>query len=157
LSYGVNLLQVNPYVFTDDSWLEAQSRKGIEIIYGNQYIVPEDDSRFLGLTNRAWPGLYGIELQIFPSESDAWNLLTNPSTEVVHDIVTFSDIEVLATSIPIFISLNYTQENFKDIMKTLSKLQIKGLSLTLSPTQYGSFHTYEIECLFDCLNSLANS
>jgi hypothetical protein len=157
LTYGVTLLQVNPYLFTNDTWLEAQKQKGIEIIYGNQYVVPGDDPRFLGLTNRAWPCLFGIDLQIFPSEIDAWSLFSAPSPEVIHDIVTLPDVEGLAKKIPIFISLNYTKENCAIIKETLLELQIKGLSLTLSPTKYGSFHTYEIEELLQIVSALGLS
>ena len=134
--------------------MAAHKQKGIEIIYGNQYVVPEDDPRFLGLINRTWPSLYGIDLQIFPSEEDAWNLLFAPSAEVMQDIVTLPDIEELAKKLPLFISLNYTKENCTIIKETISGLSIKGLSMTLSPTKYGSFHTYEIDELLQILRAL---
>ena len=129
-------------------------KKGIEIIYGNQYVVPEDDPIFLGLINRKWLYLFGVELQIFTSELDAWNLLSEPSLEVMQDIVTLPDLVELAKTIPLFISLNCTQENCISIKEKLSPLTIKGLSMTLSPTKYGSFHTYEIEELLEILRVL---
>jgi len=157
LTYGVTLLQVNPYLFTNDTWLEAQKQKGIEIIYGNQYVVPGNEPRFFGLTNRTWPCLLGIDLQIFPSEIDAWNLLYAPNPQVMQDIVTLSDLEELAKKIPLFISLNYSKENCALIKEALLRWPIKGLSMTLSPTKYGSFHTYEIEELLQIVSALGRS
>lgn len=152
LACGVTLLQLDSYSLPTDDWLAAQQKRGIEIIYGHHYIVPEDDSRFLGLVNRLWPCLYGIELQVFPSERDAWNLISLPEPRL--DCLTLDDISYLANQLPLFISLNFTLENCTSIRKALTSLPIKGLSMTLSDTQYGSFHTFGFDELLQILHRL---
>jgi len=151
LSKGVNLFQVNTYLYLDDLWLAGQEQKGIEIIYGNQYVVPGDDPRFLSTIDKKWPCLFAIDLQIFPSEKDAWQLLSNPSVEVEKDIVILKDLELLAREIPLFLALNYTKDNYRIVSDRLSALPKKGFSITLSPTKYGSFHTYEFEELLQTI------
>lgn len=157
LAHGVTLFQVSVHLFPDESWLAAQKEKGIEIIYGHEYVVATDDPRFFNLNADRWPCLFAFDLQIFPEQRDAWTFLWAPNPEFILDIVTLPDVVELAKKRPLFISLNYNQENGPLIKKTLSEWPIKGLSLTLSPTKYGSFHTYEIEELLQIVRVLAST
>jgi hypothetical protein len=136
---------LNAYALPDEAWIAALAQTGAQFIYGYRDIAPGDAAPFPGLARAAWPHLFAVDLQVFPSEQDAWGLLSAPPTEQADEIVRQADVEQLARSLPLFLSLNTHEGNAADIAAQFAGWPLKGLSFTLSPTSYGSFHTHEFK------------
>lgn len=151
---GFNLIQLPRFKISDLSVIKVCEETNFEIIYGNHYCVPEDDPNFSNLMSEDWLLLHSFELQIFPTEHDAWKTLSNPDPTIANDIINLADIQKLATQRPLFVGLNVTLGNVSEILESFNSIPIKGFSFTLSLNKDRPYHTYEFQELVEIIKSI---
>ncbi len=151
---GVHLLQITARFPPESPVVAACEALDVGLIYGHDYVVPEDKPSFKDTSAAQRPCLRYYDLQVFPSERNAWWYLKEFSPEHPRDVITVDDIQAVAARVPLFVSLNVNPSNVREIVDTLSAIGVAGLSFTLSPTKYGSFHTFELEEVVESLRAL---
>ncbi len=151
---GVDLLQVQAWRTLPAEVAGACEETGVGFIYDHLAIEPDDDRAFYDRIRPDRPCLAFYDLQVFPTWEDSWTFLKESGADHPPDAVTLGDIDALATRCPLFVSLNATQSNVEDIVRTLTPLSVAGLSFTLSSSDIPTFHTFEFDELVGILETI---
>lgn len=155
VSGGGTCIQISDFQTPDDTALAAIEAAGLGIIYSGRYLSPGDGPLLPALKASPLPLCAALELQVFPSEGDAFALLLGASTDPSGEIVTLAEIDALATALPLILSLNVTPQNAREIVECLHDTAVLGLGITLSDAEHGAFHTTRPEAAADVLRALA--
>jgi len=141
---GVQLLQYRGFSALPDDVETGCERWPVQLVPSGFFIEPDDERGFYDYLRTGRPCVAFYELQIFPSYQDsAWSFLTASPPRRPEGALGLDDIVDLASSVPLFVSLNTATANAAEIVETLSPTPVAGLSFTLSPASLGSFHTLE--------------
>lgn len=152
LKHNVPFIQVSRYDAADNVWLECQDATSFQVIAGNEYVGLTDGPALTFLAENLWPNHFATDLQVFPSDIDAWRTLSGLNG-TLDEVVTRDRLRELAAIVPLFLAFNFTPANVVPICEHLSPWPIRGLSMTLSPSKIGSFHTYSFPELIAVLES----
>lgn len=153
---GCKRIQLPRLKLKDSESIKACENNNISAIYGQLYCAPEDNPQFPEFIKNDWTLLSAFDLQIFPSEIDAWQTLSNPDTSIKSDIIVWEDIKRLIAEKPVFLGLNVSVENSSDILNKFQSTPFMGLSFTLSSTAMGSHHTFEFDELVKIIEAIRN-
>ncbi|WP_300032213.1 hypothetical protein [uncultured Roseobacter sp.] len=142
---GGTVVQLSGHNLPPPDVVAMLKEAGLRVVYSGRYLSPGDGPALNRLSGDALPLLDALELQVFPSEQDAFARLQTAADTGAGEVITPDDLLQLAGRVPLVLGINLNAQNAGDVARMFAGSALQGLSITLSPDTHGAFHTLDTD------------